>query len=129
MDRVMNTAPGPTIDGAVVDDFPIFLWAEGHQFHVRENHLLDDLPRFAGVEWRLERRSRQDRVNLGQAMGADTRPVLPADHLFEYSESRGVVWMPLHRRREYRPHALRIRCSRSSSIAFTMSYPWRTSPL
>src|SRR5258708_16818654 len=103
MDRVMNAAAGPTIDGAVVDDFPIFLWAESHQLHVRENHLLDDLPRFAGVEWRFERRSRQDRVNLGQAMGADTRPVLPADHLFEYGESRAFVWMPHHPRAAQHP--------------------------
>ena len=130
VDSVMNPASGPTTGGTVANDLLVFLRVEGHQFHVRENHLLNDLPRFTWVQGRLERGSGQHRVNLGQAMGANKSPMLPADQFLEDGECRCVVGMPRHRRRHehrgvkipvHRPHALRIRSSRSSSIAFRMS--------
>ena len=130
MDGVMNPASGPAIDSAVANDFPILRWGESDEFQVRENHPLDNLPRFAGVKWRLERRSGQDRIDLGQAMGADKSAMLSADQFFKNGESRGVVRVPLHSCRDehggikiliHRPHALRVRSSRSSSIALSMS--------
>jgi hypothetical protein len=88
MDSVMNPASGPTVGGAVANDFLVFLRGEGHQFHVRNNHLLDDLPRFTWVKWRLEGGSGQHRISLSQAMGADKPAMLPPDQFFKYGESR-----------------------------------------
>jgi hypothetical protein len=76
---VVNAATRPTIDCAVVHYLPILFRRESHQFHVRQNHLFEDLPRFTWIKWRLERGPRQHRVNFCQAMTAEIPVILPAD--------------------------------------------------
>jgi hypothetical protein len=76
---IVNPASGPAADGTLANDFLILPRGKGHQVHMRENDVLDDLPRLTRLERRLERGSRQHRVHLGQTMGADTSAMHPPE--------------------------------------------------
>ena len=85
MNCVMHATASPTVRRAVVNELPVFLSVQSHQFQVRNGRLLDDLPGFTGMERRFEGSPRQNRVNLSQGVGAGVTFVLPADQFLECS--------------------------------------------
>lgn len=90
---VMDPAAAPTLGGAVSNQLSIIFAGECHQFQVREDHRLDNLPRLMGVERRLERSPGQNRVNFREAVGAGMAPVFARGQLFKRLQGRSIVGM------------------------------------
>lgn len=99
MHRVMNPATGPTLLRGSADHLDILFLIERNELQDPQDLILDDPKCLAGVERRIERSSRQHRIDLSQPVRAYIALMLARNKRFELTQRGCIVRMPPDRRR------------------------------